>query len=802
MSNSFSNTSKSKAKQSDYLSIVNVDSIFKRVSKHPRYKSDWASDSITVDVARDGEKASRFINYDLSDIWLPSNHPVGPFTKSVCITEFPYWISVIKLAVNELLHLRPTKPDYAARRMITLCTRLFGWCVQGGIYEMAALTKNDYKKLLKEIAQGGWYNALNVENRLFHLTLTASNNKELLSSLISDKVSKNLNAKLISKLTGIQLSQARLPSYLYQDFFSFSGIPEKRVRGSTEYDKPPTSGVILDFMSSVNLLYRLPSGIDKPGFLPYQAINNLAKNVTKSNAEGRTINLRMEDAVKLLDTAIKYVYDYAPGILALGDIIRGWFSTHSKNHINLHHVSMLASAYEKLALTYKLPQVTITSISQRKNGKSKRHNETDEELCFLDLVHTLQTACMTLIGINHGRRKNEILGEGHKPYGIYYGCVTTVMEGIKHNKLDIYIEKTVKDYVQFWCNDLVSDSVSVLENLHDLFRPLDADKQTGQFEVTRSEKLFRFKPFTRNSLNSDKWNSFIYHNHSNLFLEQSGVDRNCLDHKTHVFRRFFSIIYYYRYDNPLLISLMHHLQHRGPVMTRKYITDPTKRSHADSIAVLYNKEIEQQEEVSAEVADEYLRDKVCEIIHGRPTGGGMSKVVYGLYAHLLRRVEFRISTEESQLTDLCSNLHQNGYKPEPLLHGVCMITPACKQETASCYSNGSIHKDKASLKVCMPCPYSFDNQNYLDNMKHESVELNKNVLNFSITMAERLAYEEAASNLEKLIELEESIQRENAEAILALKASAYLVWGVHDTLKVSIKNEQKTSVSKSETGSV
>lgn len=784
----------------------NADSIFNKVSKHPRYLSDWAENIISINITENGEEIERIRSYNINDIWLPSNYPIGPFKDTIRLSDFPHWVQIYKLVANETLHNNTTSFGDRVKRGLTIYARFFAWCVQNGIYELSQLSQRDFKELGALLAEGGWNKALNMEDNFLKLLHDISTNKELLDNIVNTTNSKgSLNIQLICKLTGLPLSH--LPSYVYKEIHSLAGINSSPSSGRVNFGAPPNIETLSDIFSKINLIRELPCGTDMPAFLPYPNVNSFTKSILNNNFKNKTKNISLEDSIKLLDLSVKYIYDYAPGIIVLGNTLILWLKNNTHQYTSKHGAKFIQDNFQKLSHKYKFPPGSMDGISHRRNGKNKRLTSPDKlSYCFMDLIHALQTACMIMIAFNHGRRKNEVLGEGHRPYGIYYGCISELDLYVKHYKIDIYIEKTIKDWCTFSCNKLVNDAVSTLEKIYDLFRSFNESSiQINEESIDlRKMKLFQFKNFTFNSLNKDNWMSYNFFNHSSFFLHQACLIIDTLNHKTHPFRRIFCNIYYQRYENPRLIALSEHLKHHSLTQTRGYVTDPVSREYADSIEALYQKETNQFNDELKSVGREYLKEKISEIINEKPTGGGLSKTSHALYKHLLRRVEFRSLDSDEQTEELSNELLNLGYEPTPFKHGVCMLSPKCNQSKASCFKENDkiAHKENACLKQCMKCRYNFDNENYLDALKKEANELSEMATDFSITTAERLAYQESAINLDKLIQLEAKIQIKNAEKVTTMKANAYLVWGINDHLNISIKNEQRACINNSETESL
>ncbi|MCW9059420.1 MAG: hypothetical protein OQL11_11155 [Gammaproteobacteria bacterium] len=780
--------------------LTKTDNLFKHVVKDPRYLNDWGSNVLKIDVAEDNAGQPEVVCYNLHAIWLPSNAPLGPFTKPVNITEFPHWIDLLKLGINDALHRHKSSRRDRVSQRITHLSRFMAWCVVNGVYEFGTLTKEDFEEYAVGLARDGLYRMLNVEDRLLSLSLKAKNNPAIAKYLIEEhqKGVPSIRIGRLNELTGLLFSRNIVPGYFHNSMAEIAGSIPIKGQEVNKYPMGASYQLLKTHLSPLNWLYALPDGTDKPTCIPYNKVNQLAESLSKGKMSIRTKNLSLQDVVKLLNTGLSFVYEYSPIIIRTAEAARNFCNKNPTKQQNVRNQECVKAIYADLAKRIAAPFPSISGITQR-GKKLKDDPEYIQNPSLMELIQTLQTACMVIIGINHGRRKQEILGERSLPYGIYRGCVIEENSGIECRKIDLYVEKTLKDWSTFLCNRLVSDCVNVLEKINDCFYLSDEERPNYQFGdgVSRREKLFRFRSITPDSLASDRaWCSYDYFNHSDLFMRLSGVDHQSVDHKTHVFRRIFAMIYYHRYDNPQLISLKHHLRHISVLMTRVYVTDPAVREQAESVEMLYQQEHNDFDTEFNGIGKEYLTEKIQDILSEHPTGGGFSKTVFRLYKHLLRRAEFRKMDESDQAKTISNELEDKGYLPSVDMHGVCTLSPSSKQKKASCYSDkhGVACVESACLKTCMNCPFHFDNTNYLAVLKEEASELSDKANDFSISAAERVAYEDSQKELVALIEMEERIQAENSEAIAYAKMSAYLAWGVHDMIKVSIKDEQTASV--------
>jgi len=737
---------------------VDYTSPFESLVKHKRYLSDWSDPVIKIDAAPDGIK-----EINLADYFLPANnHDEGLFSEPVCLSEFPHWMDTIKAGANQVLfnHNNNRTPFMWVVNAINHMVKFAGWCVINRIYQFGAIDKKDIDLFIGDLLPFGWYKALGMEQRfkniINEISVDDSVRKQILGAErteLPNLISINLYG--LSRVLGVPLRTKEVPAWVYKSIADQLGMAANQ--GNQTFDKPISPSSLKVIFESINTLSALPDGFDKICFVPFYKPRVLARKLSHVD-EGRTENLSLKDATAILGAAVRGVYEIAPAVVEMGNNIRKLSSSYiiegrGESTLSLYLSRMVRNMYPQYRDEYSLPFKELNGYVTSSATKPS----------FFDLVRIVQTAATVIVGINHGRRKNEIIGSGSLPYGLYEGCVKTIDSDFSCYRLDIYIEKTIRDWVEMSCNKLVADAVNILEQIRLFSMPLEDERDN--FEG-REKKLFvsRSMHFSLSG-KSKYWIPYDFVNHSNWFFTMAGISK--IDFRAHQFRRFFALIYYYRFDSAVLHALSQHLCHFNLDRTRIYVTDPRMRGDAEKIESLYKgvtKENDGMDTILDVVQDEYAFDKIKQIIEGQPTGGGMTKRIRRLYLMMLRNAEFDDASITEFADDISKRLKERGYFPTNLRHGVCWVGKSKTDKLGRCYEKGKINRDRAQLKICSQCPHHFNNENYLQNLESDLDELTFRETNSAdLPLAERNAIRKEVKNLSQLIGLEKLIQVKNAE---------------------------------------
>ena len=194
-------------------------------------------------------------------------------------------------------------------------------------------------------------------------------------------------------------------------------------------------------------------------------------------------------------------------------------------------------------------QERLAAAGLRIELTDKKRARNTKKITLDGLIRLTGAACFAVIAALSARRRGEIADLGA-------GCTYAVSDG--GHWMRVYIEKTLQQ----------DDAIPIPVAVHKAVRCMeaisaDARKTTGrdsiwQFRATQGNKAIRLRP--HGELN-------------NLarYLD-TGADTEW-KFSAHQFRRFFAMLYFWRYEKGDVAAISHHLRHFDLEMTRRYVTD-------------------------------------------------------------------------------------------------------------------------------------------------------------------------------------------------------------------------------------
>jgi hypothetical protein len=298
---------------------------------------------------------------------------------------------------------------------------------------------------------------------------------------------------------------------------------------------------------------------------------------------------------------------------------------------------------------------------------------------------------------------------------------------------DFYIEKTLRSYAPFFVNRCTFDAFTCLVNLERSHMRLVAifGESTGQIE----HSLFwrrRFLLSTR-GLSPRTWFEFsLNRTKAAAKFSAEALGETVSPHGTsaHIFRRFYALLFMYRFEHSSLLHLRHQLGHLNLESTRIYVTDesvtaleariPTAlRRGADQVRSTVDAELKAIELELANVAGEKLDDTLRAIISGSARSGGFPRLILKLEARMMADLEFGALDHDARLERLGSRIKSRGHHVRPMPHGDCYAgtSPA---HSAHCSGSGKGPvPSNAEPITCARCPYSLTTVGHLAGMKED-----------------------------------------------------------------------------------
>ncbi|HHB1578339.1 TPA: tyrosine-type recombinase/integrase, partial [Vibrio parahaemolyticus] len=185
------------------------------------------------------------------------------------------------------------------------------------------------------------------------------------------------------------------------------------------------------------------------------------------------------------------------------------------------------------------------------------------------LYQYLPFCCVVIIFALTARRESEV-------FGLQVGCVSKDLDGFLW--LNSFVAKTLQKHADFTAVSLVEKAVSILERLSEKGR-----KKKNTNSIFVFDDTFDRPPTTMKSINriADDFFDFI-----GIERDDNGKHWKLSEHQ---FRRFFAIMFYYRYEKGEVDALMHELAHVDWSMTAHYLTEKETGAALRKLHQQYNK---------------------------------------------------------------------------------------------------------------------------------------------------------------------------------------------------------------------
>lgn len=711
---------------------------------------------------------------DLNCIFLPPTS-----ARQVSLTfaaEIIHIQTAVALADYTIQNSRDGKPDgRSIVKRVTFLRNVLDWLSVRGVYSLSAATRPQINDLIKELALIGWAGALQLETR-WHKALDEMEEHIPDEAFHFERDSGNHNARIgaIKLLFWNQViglgGKFPVPKSVIvriETMMASRGFSNKwKFRKNREFSQL-TSGALSTQFCWFNDLNSLPSNLDGLRFHPIDNPFQLAKSLT-NNRGSRTSNLGVAQAISLLTTSIKWIYEYGPLANKIIGDARADFAVQPRRKRKV----WLESNNDVKLLSFKIGR-KITHWAENQSTVPVNESYTMDKV-----VASLQGACAIIIAALNARRAREICDAY---YGLRIGDLEEPEKGTLIRKATFYIEKTYRDRHTFYVNKLTTDAIKCLEDLKSASHPLK------HCAPKKGDSLFDIGRMTVNGPNREVHFFFGLDNKRTRSLSTflkffTEIDADACETTPHMFRRFFSILFLYRYDNAELRALSQHLRHREISGTRCYVTDPDNRELADGITTKYGENSPQRiraeklsqslnlegadlSDVMTEVGKERLASVISHILCDGRTGGGFSRVVRKYYRIMLSNVEFSDEPISTQIDSLRDKLDERGFHPFPFLHGDCYAGIHQSKAQAKCRTEGEINHVRASPELCRKCMFHYNSEEHMSGLRDELQALDDDRSDFMLPPLEQHKANIDYDNLQKVIWLNEQVIQKNYDTL-------------------------------------
>ncbi|HIF9533862.1 TPA: tyrosine-type recombinase/integrase [Photobacterium damselae] len=279
------------------------------------------------------------------------------------------------------------------------------------------------------------------------------------------------------------------------------------------------------------------------------------------------------------------------------------------------------------------------------------------------LYQYLPFCCVVIIFALTAKRESEV-------FGLQAGCVNKDLGGLLW--LNSFVAKTLQKHADFTTVSLVEKAVSILERLSEKGRQ---QKNTNSIFVF--DDTFERPPTTMKSINriADDFFDFI-----GIERGDNGKHWKLSEHQ---FRRFFAIMFYYRYDKSDADALMHELAHVDWSMTVHYLTEKETGAALRKLHQQYNKVR------SNRLIDYSLRDDL----------GGDG------FPLLKSKLEITVSSMPEMMREIAiETVEENNFVFDFIPSGLCLGNTPWLSENCNCYRDGFVMQHNASRDMCSGCP--------------------------------------------------------------------------------------------------
>ncbi len=290
-------------------------------------------------------------------------------------------------------------------------------------------------------------------------------------------------------------------------------------------------------------------------------------------------------------------------------------------------------------------------------------NQTKSLSLHKALYQFLPFCCAVIIFALTARRESEV-------FGLQVGCVSKDLDGLLW--LDSFVAKTVQKHSDFTTVSLVEKAVSILERLSEKGR-----KKKNTNSIFVFDDTFDRPPTTMKSINriADDFFDFI-----GITRGNNGKHWKLSEHQ---FRRFFAIMFYYRYEKGEADALMHELAHVDWSMTVHYLTEKETGAALRKLHQQYNKVR------SNRLFDYSLRDDL----------GGEG------FPLLKNKIENTVSSMPEMMREIAiETIEENNFVFDFIPSGLCLGNTPWLSEKCNCYRDGFVMQHDASSEMCSGCP--------------------------------------------------------------------------------------------------
>lgn len=616
--------------------------------------------------------------------------------------------------------------------MASTIAKIWEWGRLNGIYRPEDWTTAHFRRLEKALAKGRWAVALQAESRVSEFLKTRPDPEVISRSDSGFKIREKMRALLHTNLSTQELSCAKNKVHRYVH-------PVQPANGwaTNRVPSQPTLTWLLQAFWAANLLVNVPAPY-RFNVTPYPNPMIRAKKLSKPNE--RTPTLSVEQAIGLLVHSLKYVYDYSGVIHDLVNEAGRIFSEIEK--------AKLAKKKRELLRERLWEQSPVRVIAKNRLGieVSILSRGGPSEMTIPKLVEMLMSACVVLIAGLNGRRKDEII---HKALGLRRDSIKPINEELQVYEGTFYIEKTLKSYAPYFVNKTTYDAYTALQ----LLECAQLNQERLHTKEDRNDKSLSHSMFWSRSwapstsrLQPRTWFAFTFDRQGagRAFTAAAlGQGLRIAGGGAHVFRRFYAIIYFYRFEHGGLLAIRYQFGHLDCETTKQYVTSamiqaveariPIElRRPPEAVQAAIDDEWHELDKAINDVGNEKLHGVIADFLGGQTFSGGFPRLVERLHRRFMTDIDYSAMDTARQARKLQHRLASRGHALRPLPHADCAAgTSRARGAKCSETKGGGPAPENASAKVCSGCPYSWTSKGHVSGLKMDLEVLNRDIAEVS-----------------------------------------------------------------------
>lgn len=427
----------------------------------------------------------------LGDYWLPPN---GVYPTAKRLSDHVPFAAALVLALDAFIAHTVSEKGFAARckTVVVTLAKFFEYLWTHNIFELSAVSPDDWHRLIESLGCGGWQRALQIRDRLASWVLAGGDPKTLVSAnrknIVTERFAEALGTNVVGQEAALYATLLdRVPRRatarsLRAAFESIDDIDDE-ISSGAQYSR----STLREVMLTVNHLFELPLGVGTSVF-PYPHVQRFARRYGKPPS--RTRNLGVAEAGDLLTECVKWIYQIGPKLVELISAIADCVakSANDSRVVLGHELNAFLQASELRAeLDSLLPSPILHLDSERNDLKS---------MTVRGALLFLYTAVFIVVASMNARRRDEIL---HRKYGIHQGFIVAISEELGLYQGEFYIEKTLLDYEKFYVNQFTVDACALLESVQTVFDRTDRLLGHRNVEAVpeRERSLFSYRRMSR-----------------------------------------------------------------------------------------------------------------------------------------------------------------------------------------------------------------------------------------------------------------------------------------------------------------